>query len=183
MNKVKIVGLSIFALALASWAWADDNEFSRPSLKGLTGVGVVVEGLSSNMDGMNLSREQIQTDVELRLRKAGIRVFSKSELLATPGVPYLYVNLGTFPFKLANGQTIGMAFSIDVSIKQNVTLVRDRNATVMGAATWQTGSTGSTGISQIQGLRGVIGDQVDVFINAYFAMNPKQPATVQPVGD
>src|SRR5213083_864156 len=57
-----------------------DDEDTRKALAGLKGVLVevfVTDTEESRRDGLVL--EQLQTDVELKLREAGIRVFSREE--------------------------------------------------------------------------------------------------------
>jgi len=78
--------------APASWA---DTEGERESLSGLPGVGVVVEKLVSDVERDSLTRGQIQTDVELRLRQARITVLTGEEILRTPESAFLYVRVGT----------------------------------------------------------------------------------------
>ncbi len=56
------------------------------SLAGVREMNVVVEELNSELKG--LTKNQIQTDVELRLRRVGIRVDKNS-------IPFLYINLNT----------------------------------------------------------------------------------------
>src|SRR5215472_3875500 len=68
-------------------------EEDRESLRGLTGVYVLVEHLTKEAERDGLSENQLQTDVELRLRRAGIKVQTRQESLASPGRPYLYVRV------------------------------------------------------------------------------------------
>jgi hypothetical protein len=72
-------------------AFGPDDPFSRETLRGLGAVHVVIEHLQPNAERAGLTRSQVQTDVELRLRKAGIRVLKEQEKLASPGMPYLYI--------------------------------------------------------------------------------------------
>jgi hypothetical protein len=61
-------------LAIAvTQAGADDDPTSRETLRGLIGVRVVVAQLDPAVQRLGLSMPQVQTDVELRLRAAGIR--------------------------------------------------------------------------------------------------------------
>jgi membrane-bound lytic murein transglycosylase D len=59
------------------------------SLRGIQALRVVVEDLSSAVEQAGLHRTDIQTDVELKLRLAGIKVLPED---AQPLSPYLYVN-------------------------------------------------------------------------------------------
>src|SRR2546425_3316356 len=71
------------------------EEGARETLRGLKGVGVVVERVSPDAERDGLTQSQLQTDVELRLRKAGIPALTQEECRATPGHPFLYVNVNT----------------------------------------------------------------------------------------
>lgn len=61
----------------------------RDSLKGLPGVKVVVEHFDSAEEGTGFDRRTFQTDVELKLRMAGITASEE------PGCPLLYLNVKT----------------------------------------------------------------------------------------
>jgi len=65
----------------------------KDTLKGLQGVHVLVESLNPEVEKYDLTKQQLQTDVELRLRQNSIKVLSEEELLSTPGKSYLYVNV------------------------------------------------------------------------------------------
>ena len=88
------------------------------SLRGLSGVNVLVENLSDSAKRAGLEKNSIQTDVELKLRLAGIKVLTDEEWLYAPGDPYLYVNLTVV---WAGGIC---AYGIDVELKQTALLDR-----------------------------------------------------------
>jgi hypothetical protein len=80
------IRLILVLLLLASTgAQGGDTEGERATLRGLDGVQVVVEDLQPDVERNGLTRQQLQTDVELRLRKAGIRVLTEQELDRAPG--------------------------------------------------------------------------------------------------
>src|SRR5262245_50071404 len=87
----------ILALLLVTSTGAQgvDTEEDRASLRGLHGVRVVVEAMEPNIERDGLTRQQILTDVELRLRKSGIRVLTREERQRAPGQPWLYVRVST----------------------------------------------------------------------------------------
>src|SRR5438128_12486274 len=82
-----IIGLSV------SRSGAQDSELSRATLRGLPGVEVIVANLKPEVERAGLTKEQLQTDVELQLRKAGIRVFTSEESRRVQGQPWLYVEV------------------------------------------------------------------------------------------
>ena len=64
------------------------------------------------------------------------------------------------------------AFSLQVALKQDVTLTRDSD--LKGSATtWETHTLGTVGANNLQDTRRVLGDLLDRFINDYLAENPK----------
>ncbi len=136
----------------------------RENLKGLQGVFVLVEGIDKDAQNAGLSEDTIQTDVELRLRLAGIKVLTEAECLKTPGYPYLYVNLN------ATNRANSLIYSIGIDLNQRVTLARDPS-TVTHASTWH---TGSVGIGGVEFIRNAIKSNIDVFLNDYLAANPKK---------
>ena len=75
-------------------AYAQDIEQTRNTLRGLSGVYVMPENpLEEDAIRGGLSQDNIRTEVELKLRLAGIRVLSKEEWEQELGRPYLYVRL------------------------------------------------------------------------------------------
>lgn len=75
-------------LAIVGWAngvLSQDSEDPRQSLKGLQGIGVVISPIDPDFERDGLSKDQIQTDVELQLRKVGIKVLTKDEMGKTQG--------------------------------------------------------------------------------------------------
>jgi hypothetical protein len=142
----------------------------RGSLRGLPGFNVLIESkhdAAAEMRG--LTESQLQTDVELRLRKAGIRVLTLSEVKAVDAHPTLYVNLHLVsqdpPFDGA------YVFHLSVDVRQTVLLVTPPSSKNF-ACTWETATTGTVGLQRVGDLRGRVGDLVDQLINDYLAANP-----------
>jgi hypothetical protein len=155
------------AFLFSSTLVAQDTEGSRASLKGLTGVGVLVENLDNpDAEKDGLSKDQIQTDVELRLRMAGIKVLTEKQMFVTPGMPSLDVNLNTHKRQ----ETYSVALSI--SLSQMVNLSRDPQISV-NATTWRDAEVGTVGSAHLNQVRDKIKDYVDKFINAWLSVNPK----------
>ena len=157
------------ALSTLSLALASDDEYSRKSLVGLQGVQVLVESLDPQVEQAGLTKAAIQTDVELKLRLAGIRVLTREEMLKTPGFPTLYINANVLP----SGERWG--FSESVQLEQAVILSRDSSISLLNTATWSVQGVGTAGPSTIgRYVRDQIKDRVDEFINAYLSANPKK---------
>jgi hypothetical protein len=157
----------MFLLVAASAATAQDDEISRQSLKELKGVVVLVEPLKAEVEQDGLTKTSIQTDVELKLRQAGIAVLTQAEGHAVPGGPVLYINVNTSSGPL-------YAFSIRVEVCQDVRLDRDPSIRIIGATTWSVAGGGSVGRNNLRVIRDGIKDHVDQFINAYLSVNPRK---------
>ncbi|MGD0829170.1 MAG: hypothetical protein ABSA09_13960 [Desulfobaccales bacterium] len=139
----------------------------QKALVGLKGVNVLVEAMHPEAERLGLTRDQIKTDVELRLRKAGVRVLTEEEVFKMPGMPYLYVRVGT----LAAQDIPIIAFSIRVELKE---WGRFTGGFEGFGGLWDTTSLGTVGTKNIRKIRESLGDLVDDFINNYLAANPKK---------
>jgi hypothetical protein len=145
-----------------------DDKFGRRSLRGLAGVEVLVEDLTPEAEADGLWKTAIQTDVELKLRQAGIKVLTQKQSLAAPGQPCLHILVTTLKDQ---GQYI---HGVSVELKQAVGLERDPSIAVFMATTWRgRGVLGTVGREKLQQVRSEVKDQVDQFINAYLSVNPK----------
>jgi hypothetical protein len=159
-------GILVVSAIFPVRAWPFDSPQERATLKGISGVTVVIENLHQETEQAGLRRNQLQNDVELRLRKAGIPVSTSAMVFALIGV-------GVVKVETTSG-ALGYAYTIEVGIHQMVYLYRDTNITAL-ALTW--GAPTVFGVVDAGGLvttiRGAVGDAVDIFINAYLEQNPK----------
>jgi hypothetical protein len=155
-----IIGLS------EAGSWANDGKQSRATLRGIEGVEVAIEDLTSEVERAGLTKQQLQTDVELRLRHAGIRVLTSEERLGTPGLPWLYINVTV---KLRPESELA-AFNINVELNQDASLKTDGSLATV--STWHYGATGSIGKLRLSDIRDFVRDCVDKFINAYLSVHP-----------
>lgn len=150
------------------------SSLGKESLRGLKGVYVLVEDFAPEVEKAGLWKSQMQTDAELRLRKAGIRVATADESLSNYDYCQLYINVATNPLK---GKSEGLfAFDITIEVDQMVRLARRGAAGLpMMASTYQVaGSVGTVGVDHLRDdLRGAINDRIDTFLNDYLAANPK----------
>jgi hypothetical protein len=137
------------------------------SLAGLTLIPVVVEELDSEAQADGLTRLQIQTECELRLRRAGIVVPVDEQ--RTEDQPYLYVYVNVFP---ANSNT-QYIYNANLEFRQRVSLLRSRSISVL-ATTWNTGTTGIVLRQNLKKVQASVAELMDEFMNAYLAANPKK---------
>lgn len=97
----------------------------RPRLLGLKRVAVVV---TADPLG-DLDTRKMQSDVESRLREAGLRIDPKAK-------SRLHVTIGVSDIRTGNGQGLGYAYSIHLSVSQQVYLAHNTNI-MTDAVTWE----------------------------------------------
>jgi hypothetical protein len=144
-----------------------DDQYSRPSLKDLKKLSLVVQiekPLSEDFKKVNLTEERIRTGIGLKLQEVKIDVVYATDLV--PDTPILHVEI--------NGSNKGQTFSflIEVELWQKSLLKRDPKLEVL-AGTWSTGVFGSGPASNIaNNIMGLINDMMDTFVKAYISVNP-----------
>ena len=170
--KTVLAALALLsAAAVLPLVGQGDTENSRRTLAGLTGVYVSVSKMTEEEQRIGLSNPQLETDVELKLREAGIRVLAKDDPNPVPGVPFLYVTVSTLKLTGLPGV---YAFSVEVELIQFARLERDKSVVCLGRTWNATAVFGTVGQDKLEGgLRTTIRDLTDQFINAYLAANPK----------
>jgi len=160
-----IIAVMVVLLILPGMVWGIDTEITRETLRGIKGGGVMIEDMQPEIERDGLTKNQIQTDVELKLRMAGFNVLSKKEVLKAPGGPWFGVVVNSF--KVSRSL---YAYTVEVELWQDVYF--ERNGQGSKAPTWSTGYLGiAPGLDHI---RSKIKDYVDIFINAWLSVNPKQ---------
>ena len=168
MKKPSMVVLALSVVPVFA-VLAQEPATQRATLAGLTGVELVVEELNLGVEQDGLTRSTLRSDVELKLRQAGIQVLSPTERLATPGSPYLYLRVST----VKNRVSI-YGYHIAIELRQLVRLTRDSGVTSW-AATWQSGGiVGTIGADKLSTtVRENVQEEVDTFLGAYVAANLK----------
>ncbi len=129
-------------------------------------LGVLIESLPSvAQQRAGLDQSQLRTDIELKLRLAGISVVT-----ASGTTPYLYLNINCIETSVR-----GVACSIDVRLSENVSLIHRTAPDTSIATTWEMGtliSTPQSGASDY--VRQSMKNLVDVFLNDYLSVNPRR---------
>ena len=165
-NALLLATVALLLLAMSGRsAMAFDDESTRATLKGLPGVWVWVEDFSDDAKRAGFNQQTFQTDVELKLRLAGIKILTEQERMFTSGIPYLYLNVN--PLHGQHGQI--HAYTINLELNQWVWLGREPSIRAP-ATTW---SVGSVGYGKLSNVRNAVKDLVDQFINAWLSVNPK----------
>ena len=143
----------------------------RDSLKDLPGVMVVVEPFKDEAEQAGFDEQVFQTDVELKLRMAGIRVLETKDR----DLPRLYLNV------TALHQDRRAAYSISLELIQDVFLRcqlpskpedSSEDALEGAAALASTWSSRLLGLGTAAHARDASKDLVDKFANDWLAVNP-----------
>lgn len=163
MAKRILLALLLSLVAVSPTICSEDE---RKSLAGITGMNVIVEIIQGDLLEAGLSKEQLKTDVELKLRHAGIKVDSQFS-------PFVYVRIDCSLPKSASGQDMGYIAVAKIQFKQGVYIPGKFD--LMYAPTWESSITIWGPKSNYQDdARKRVGDLIDQFINDYLAVNPKE---------
>jgi hypothetical protein len=167
------VAKSLFILlSLAAVASASDDKTDRATLKGIKAMCVVVEG--TEQAHSKLSKEQLQTDIEGKLKQAGISI-DKS------GTTCLYLNVRAL--QAIGRQAIGHKekpiplYAVDVRLEflQTVALTRDPAAKAY-APTWSMANMATVASDDLgKTALEITISLVDQFVTAYKSVNPSPP--------
>jgi hypothetical protein len=144
-----------------------NKEYAEATLKDIIAVCVAVESLPDSAKVIILAKEAIQTDVELKLRLAGMRVVTQEQSLSIFGRPCVYVNVTLL--QITDGKA--QAANVKVELIQKVKLVRNEEIEEV-VPTWEAGSLISTPNPTAEWIRDEVKDQVDKFLNAWLSVNP-----------
>jgi hypothetical protein len=159
--------LFIIVLVLGNIGGADAGDSgSRESLRGIFGLGLVIEEVSPDAAADGLSQETIRSTIEQALRTKGIRLLT--ERARSGSTPYLYVNVNTLK------EELGLyAYTVTVDLKQLVGLLAMKNKKTWGT-TW---SASVIGMVRHENLNQIIADGLEPlikdFVDDYLAVNPR----------
>jgi hypothetical protein len=171
MNRKKCLILLIIVLSLlvstSTVLAIGDDKYSRPSLKGLKKLSVVVQiekQASDDFQKVGLTEERIRTGIGLKLQEAKIDVVYTENLPSD--TPILHVEVSG---SKKDGKTF--SFLLEVELWQKSFLKRDPKIEVM-TATWSAGVFGLGSASNIANdIMGLINEMMDTFVKAYLSVN------------
>jgi hypothetical protein len=144
---------------------------SRKTLKGIQSMDVLIEigtldSHKERVEKAGLTVEQLRTDVELKLRLAGIKIDPAAD-------DFLYINVSILLGETVSGRPTGdYMFNVDVGFRQMVRLARDPSISAL-AETWLIGHIATAQGNPKDRCREKVRDLVDNFVNAYLSVNPK----------
>jgi hypothetical protein len=179
IRTIIVWSLFIFVVSpvLAGWTdkalASDNNETNTESLAGLQAISVMVLPPDPEVERNGLKREQIQTDVEAKLRKAGIKMLTDREM-KRPGFPYLSIMVNTTK---ENPELYRYNVKADM-YRQEILNPQDEIETAFQTISikiWSSEQTGTTSGSDLKkNVQKKLDDAIDKFITAYLTANPKK---------
>jgi len=161
---MKLLSLALMTTAL----FASDSKTARQSMKGLTGFAVVVEDVGSKKTA-GVDPAKIKSNIEAKIKAAGIKVLSADEASKAPGDPHLSLNLDSITAKDGT-----VSFELTLAVFQACTLARDASMKVPDCNTWSRGKVGRANSGIPAFIDTQIASEVDAFLRAYAEVNPKK---------
>jgi len=160
-----VTALVVICLWFPSTSQAYDQ---KEALRGLKGVQVSVNYLNPWIERIGLSKTQVETEVEKRLKQLGVKVVKQAK---PPAMSTLYVNINGVPVK-SKGifiYSISLALSEWAYLKRGVGTVGDLQE--VRAINWFKGNLGYIKIGSTKILMQPVQELVDKFISDYLAVN------------
>jgi len=162
-----MLGIAMIAAPAAAQL---DAPGSRATLVGLPGFFVAVEDMDTSAARIGITSAVIQTDVEARLRAAGIRLYTAEDFKNVLEVPQLYVNINQLSL---HGPQAGLfTYNATTEVRQAIKLARNP-AIGSTSVTWRAPATvGTVGSDNFYiAVRDVVREEVDLLITAFRAAN------------
>ncbi len=168
------IAVMILTLLISFCLASPSFPFSRlDTLKGLEGIEVLVEEFKPEAEDF-ITVIQVQSDVESKLRNAGIRVLTKeeNEKIQPLRKPYLYIKLTSY--KPPTRRDV-LPFNVEISLKQKVRLECHSESSDKSfySATWAKSSVSVVSFRNPSEIRDVINELTDLFIKAYLKASGK----------
>ena len=139
----------------------------RESLRGLVGMEVFVEPLNIEIEHQGLQTLTLQRAIKQRLQKAGVKVLTEHERLATPTAAVLVVRVDALHDRIGR-----YFYSIDLLLTQRVRL-EGSVASELSAVTWmKPGGIGIVADDNVTHIEDQVLHKVDQLIKDYLAVNP-----------
>jgi hypothetical protein len=157
-----VVAVILVMTCTCSFALIDEEQ--KQVLRGLERVHVVIKRLKPEIELDGLYRSTLQSDVELTLQMAGMKVLSEEESLQTPGTPDLCLKVNALKC------SSGYLYNVGLSLEEKVTLVR--RSIQISATTlriWE-----QLGVApRLSDIRDAVKDLLEEFVKGWLAANQK----------
>jgi hypothetical protein len=165
--------LILVLVTLFFGAPAASHAYEKEVLRGLKGVCVAVAPISPEIEKLGLAAAELQKDVEVKLRQAGIKVLRPKELYQEEGCSGLMIRVNGSVFRVK--QTSMAAYAVHLGVMELVQLKRPTLVPIIPAQTWGYDSEGVQVVkaSQVNHIAKAVEALVDKFIRDYRAANPQ----------
>ena len=164
LKEFTLPSIPVLLIALLS-SWSITPAFAQDAaLRGLPGLLIRVE-LNQTLQDDGMQKRPATVDVELKLREAGIAIFTEKQWREAPGHPQLYIEVNAS--KVQDNWRF-YTFSVNVHLMQDVYIVRSNQTALHQASTWFRASAGHGYFGDI---RTRIIDMVEAFSAAYREAN------------
>jgi hypothetical protein len=159
LTTSRIAGTLALLVAMAPGASAQMFVTTgRDTLRGLPGVEVEVESLEQDIERDGLTVAAIHTDVEQRLRAAGITVYTSQRANPSDAKAYLYVHVNSVKLPAQGLYAIDLQVHVRQTLKSLVTA-----SNIVDAMTWDQ--------TNVVVVREEIQSFVDQFIQDWMAVH------------
>ena len=166
MKKTTLVLMIVWAALAVSTPAAAHLRVGQPEvLAGLEAVRLEIERLKPEIERDGLFREELQSDMELKLRMAGIKVLPEEAVQKNPGAPVLYLNVDALKC------SFGYVYNIGLYLIEPATLER---RPVKASAMFLRVPEQLGIAARLSEIREAVGDVVDEFVRVWKAANPKK---------
>jgi hypothetical protein len=179
-----IIGLSLLVFNSPAFPFNDTPE-SRKSLRDLTQIYVVIEGVTPELEQNGLNADKLKKDVAIQLKKSGIEVITTVEGRELPeSYPAgLYVRINALKSAMlkSNLDIDYYAISISVELIQRCLPLTEKNIdssyisshSALGC-TWSTSNIYLAGEERIGNIGDCVRELVGHFIKAYLSVNARR---------
>lgn len=150
-------------------ALAQDQESEDTSMRGLPGIYVFVDKIPASLNSGGALDVELESQVEVRLKRAGIKILERPEALAHAGKPFLFIQVRGA--KVSDQPVYSLV--VIGGLVQRVALERDPSLTCF-ARTWMISSFNSPREQELKAqIFASVAQVADEFAKSYRQANPK----------
>jgi hypothetical protein len=165
----RLAALLLIACLLCSARVAHAQQFvstGRDTLRGLTGVEVIIETVPPEIARAGLSSQTIQAEIEGQLRQGHVTVHPSQQANSGPAQAYLYVHTNALSFD----HDTRNAVAIQVQVRQTVQSLASVSK-IVDAVTWDAHNVLVLPATDTAGVRAEIRAYIAAFIDDWAAVH------------
>jgi hypothetical protein len=161
--------LILLCLLNAPSTYAADDTFSGMTLRGLSKIHVVVDGIHRDFEKYGLKASTLKAQIETELSNHGILVTDEQALLNDPQVARLRIKVNA-----NENQYRFYHYGIRLELAQKIPM--NNSGGYFAETTWTSGQTGVIMPMDLSRLNTFADDLVTIFLKEFHAQNPKVAA-------